>query len=454
MQTLSGLNRLGIFQYTEIQYLPQDSSRRCDTFHVHVNATYDWPLNGEMEVNFTANSNKRIGPGAVFSLTRKNLFGGGESMEVKLIGSYEWLMGEKRHRNSLTDNYEYGITGTLTFPRVVLPEFFQREYTFPAFTTFQTYANRVNRAVFFRFLSFGGSATYDFQPNPIRHHAFSPFQLSYNRLERRTALFDSIAGNNKALFHSLKDQFIPSVNYTYTLDNSSVRKGRHTTWWQFSVTESGNLISGIYALAGQGFGEPKILLGNPFSQVLKITSELRYNHAINRNRRIVGRVGVGAIYSYGNSTVSPYSEQFYVGGANSIRAFTIRTIGPGRYRATQNNRFANMDHIGDFKLEMNLEYRFGLVGDLEGALFLDAGNVWLLRGNEDDIPGGRLEWRHFLNDIATGIGGGIRYNMDVLVIRVDVGVALHMPYDTGKRGYFNKTGSDGLGFHIAVGYPF
>ncbi|MDR3261995.1 MAG: BamA/TamA family outer membrane protein [Tannerella sp.] len=454
-QTQNGLNHLGIFRYTDMQYSPRSDSRRCDTLNVNVNATYDLPLDEEMEVNFTANSNKRIGPGAVFSLTKNNLFGGGESLALSLNGTYEWLLGEKRVAASLTDNYEYGATGTFNFPRVLLPDFFKREYDFSASTTYQLYANRLNRAEFFRILSFGGSATYDFVPNPIRHHSFTPFRLSFNRLERTTERFDSIAGNNRALFQSFRNQFVPAVSYTYVLDNAPVRKGRHTTWWQLSVTESGNLISSAYALAGTGFDEPKKLLGNPFSQFLKLTTELRYNHVLNRNHRIVGRLGGGVIYSYGNSTASPYSEQFYVGGANSIRAFTIRSVGPGRLRPDMENSFANLDHTGDLKLEANLEYRFSLVGDLEGAMFLDSGNVWLLRDDGDNNrSGGTFEWSHFPNDIAVGTGAGIRYNFEVLVIRLDVGVALHVPYDTGRSGYFNKTKGDGFGFHIAVGYPF
>ncbi|MDR2764068.1 MAG: BamA/TamA family outer membrane protein [Tannerella sp.] len=450
-QTQSGLNHLAVFRYADMQYTPRSDSRRCDSLNVNVRAMYDLPLSGEVEVNFTANSNKRIGPGAVFSLTKNNLFGGGESLGTRLNGTYEWLTGKRS--GSLTDNYEYGATGTLVFPRVLIPEFFRRTYDFPASTTYQLYASRLNRADFFRILSFGGSATYDFNPNPIRRHSFTPFRLSFNRLERTTARFDSIAGNNRALFQSLRNQFIPAVSYTYTLDNAAVRSGRHTTWWQFSVAESGNLLSSAYALAGKGFGGYKKLLGNPFSQFLKLTTELRYNHVLNRNHNLVGRIGGGVIYSYGNSTVSPYSEQFYVGGANSIRAFTIRSIGPGRSLPNKDSRFDNLDHTGDLKLEGNLEYRFRLVGDLEGALFLDMGNVWLLR-DEGGRPGGRISRRHFLNDLAVGTGAGIRYNFEVLVIRFDVGVALHVPYDTGKNGYFNKTGNEGFGFHIAVGYPF
>ena len=455
-QTQSKLNQLRIFQYTEMQYTPKDSSRRNDVLQVNVNATYDLPLSSETEINLTANSNKRIGPGAVFSLTRNNLFRGGELLNIKLNGTYEWLYGDRgKEIGASMDNYEYGITGTLTFPRVLLPRFIKREYDFPASTTFQLYANRLNRADFFRMLSFGGSATYDFLPTPIRHHSFTPFRLSFNLLERTTSYFDSISGQNQALFQSLRDQFIPAISYTYTLDNSSIRKGRHTTWWQLSVTESGNLMSGAYALAGKGFGEEKRVLGNPFSQFLKLTTELRYNHALNRNHRFVGRVGLGAIYSYGNMKVAPYSEQFHVGGANSVRAFPIRSIGPGRFHRSNEAGYATLDHIGDLKLEANLEHRFNLVGNLEGAWFIDAGNVWMIRDDEEQRSGGQLEWRHLLNDIALGTGLGVRYNFDILVIRVDVGLGLHLPYETSKSGYFNVPRlSDGLGFHLAVGYPF
>lgn len=455
-RTQSNLSQLRTFQYTEMQFTPKDSSRRNDMLNVNINTTYDLPLSGEAEINITANSNKRIGPGAVLSLTKNNLFGGGESLNIKFNGTYEWLYGDRKGLGSSMDNYEYGLTSTITFPRVLLPHFLSRDFNFPASTSFQSYANRQNRAEFFRMLSFGGSVTYDFQPSRIRHHSFTPFRLSFNRLEKTTARFDSISDKNQALFQSLKDQFIPAISYTYTLDNSSIRKGQSTTWWQISVTESGNLISGAYALAGESFNKEKKMLGNPFFQFLKLTTELRYNHLINRNNRFVGRIGLGAIYSYGNSKVSPYTEQFYVGGANSIRAFAIRSIGPGRFFRSNDNTYATLDHTGDLKLEANLEYRFSLVGDLEGALFVDAGNVWMIRNDkETERAGGQFEWKHFLNDIALGTGLGIRYNFDILVIRFDVGVGLHLPYETTKKGYYNiEKFGDGLGFHLAVGYPF
>ena len=450
IQTQSALSHLNIFRYTEMSYMPTDTTSLCDTLNFNMNVTYDLPLNGELEFNLTANSNRRFGPGAVFSVTKNNIFGGGESFGISMNGTYEWLYGGNRNKEySLLDNYEYGVTGTLNFPTVMLPNFFKREYDFPASTTAQLYVNRLNRAEFFRIVSFGTNLTYDFQPNPIRHHAFTPLRLTYTRLERTTTQFDQIAAGNPALSQSLDNLFIPAISYAYTLDNSVVRKGRHITWWQFSVTEAGNTASLLYLLAGKGFGEEKKILGNPFSQFLKVTTELRYNRVLSRNHRLVSRIGGGIIYSYGNSTIAPYSEQFYAGGANSIRAFTIRTLGPGRFHPNDNNMMY-FDHTGDLKFEANLEYRFSLIGDTEGALFFDAGNVWLLR-EDKNRPGGTIQLKHLLNDIVTGTGAGIRYNLDVLILRLDIGIGLHLPYDTGRKGYFNTSR---LGFHLAVGYPF
>ena len=161
----------------------------------------------------------------------------------------------------------------------------------------------------------------------------------------------------------------------------------------------------------------------------------------------------GIIWAYGNSERAPYNEQFYVGGANSIRAFTVRSIGPGRYVAP-NSTYSYLDQTGDIKLEANLEYRANLFGSLYGAVFLDAGNIWLLK-KDANRPDSEFRAGSFLRQLATGTGVGLRYDMDFIVIRLDLGIALHVPYDTGKSGYYNiPKFSDGLGLHFAIGYPF
>jgi outer membrane protein assembly factor BamA len=307
-------------------------------------------------------------------------------------------------------------------------------------------------------LNFTGSISYDFLPDPIRHHSFTPLRITFNKLQKTTARFDTIRASNRSLIQSLQDQFIPAIEYQYTLDNSTVREERSKTWWRLNVSEAGNIISGAYAAFGRSFNEEKKLLGNHYAQFLKVSTELRYNHYIDRNQRLAMRIGGGIIYSYGNSKIAPYNERFYVGGANSIRAFTIRSVGPGRFVPNKDNPYYYLDQNGDIKFEANMEYRGQLVGDLDIAVFLDAGNVWLLRKDETR-EGGQFDIKHLFKDIALGTGIGLRYDMNMLVFRIDVGYALHLPYDTGKRGYFNfnyKNSKfiDAFGFHLALGYPF
>ena len=456
-RTQTALARLGIFRYTELSYAPRDTTRRQDTLDLRVNAAYDLPLDGELELNVTAKSNDQVGPGAVFSVTKRNIFGGGETFGVKLRGSYEWQTGNKLDDNSSKINsYELGLSTTLTFPRVLFPAWGRRDMDMPAATTFRLYADQMNRARFFKLLAFGGEAAYEFQPSATSRHSVTPFKLAYNLLQRTTAEFDSITNVNRALKESLQDQFVPSVSYTYTYDDSPLTDRAHHLWWQASVTQAGLVVNGLYALAGERFGkEGKKLLGNPFAQFLKGTLEARYDYDLGKKQHLVGRVMAGAIYSYGNARTSPYNEQFYIGGANSIRAFTIRSIGPGRYfQNSADNQYAYIDRTGDIKFEANLEYRFPILGDLHGATFLDCGNIWLLRQGEGR-PGGQLKWGSFLNDLALGTGFGLRYDLSFIVIRFDVGIGLHLPYDTGKKGYYNiPRFKEGMGYHFAIGYPF
>ena len=161
----------------------------------------------------------------------------------------------------------------------------------------------------------------------------------------------------------------------------------------------------------------------------------------------------GAAYSYGNSDITPYGEQFYIGGANSIRAFTVRTLGPGSYHPND-TQYGYLDQTGDLKFEANLEYRFPILGDLHGAVFLDSGNIWLIREDENR-PGGQFELKDFFKDLALGTGVGIRYDLTFIVLRLDLGIGIHVPYETGKKGYYNiPKFKDGLGLHFAIGYPF
>jgi outer membrane translocation and assembly module TamA len=296
--------------------------------------------------------------------------------------------------------------------------------------------------------------TFDFQTSETRYHSVTPFKLTYSLLQKTTAAFDSITASNPALLQSLDNQFIPQIGYTFTYDNTSISKYKNHFWYQASISEAGNLINGIYTLAGQSYNEKdKRFLGNKFAQFVKTTQEIRYYYKIFGENILAMRLMGGIVYSFGNSNTTPYSEQFYIGGANSIRAFTVRSIGPGSYHPTD-TKYGYLDQTGDLKLEGNIEYRFPILGDLRGATFLDTGNIWLLK-EDPNRPGGQITAKHFLKQLALGTGVGLRYDLTFLVLRFDVGIGLHVPYDTGKKGYYNIPNfKDGLGYHFAIGYPF
>ena len=475
-ETQAALNRLDIFRFTDLQYTPKDTLITCDTMNVRISASYDYPLNGVFDVSATVNDNNYAGPGVSLNLTRRNFFGGGEVFTASTYGLYELNTGTKRIENTgFINNYEAGLKGEIMFPRLVLPRIGRRAYDFSAISRLNMDFSVLNRAKYYSTLTLEGSLSYEFYPSIIRSHTFTPFKLVFNRLMNTTTAFDNIADNNPSLYQSLENQFIPSIGYSYTLDNTPKRKYRSKTWWRFNVSEAGNLVSGAYALFGGNTKGQDSIFGNPYAQFLKVSTELRYNYYIDRNQSVAMRIGGGIIYSYGNSKIAPYNERFYVGGANSIRAFTMRSIGPGRFRPNRNNAYSYIDQNGDLKLEANIEYRGRLVGDLDIAVFIDAGNVWLLR-DDKTRPGGTFRLKHLLNDIALGTGIGFRYDMEMLIFRFDMGYALHYPYDTretlnenakesdeitgpaigGKKKYFNMPSRlwDCVGFHIAIGYPF
>ena len=211
------------------------------------------------------------------------------------------------------------------------------------------------------------------------------------------------------------------MSYTYTYDRAATYRNPNRLFWQTSVTQAGNIIAGLQYICGNHQGEGKQILNHRYSQFLKLTSELIGYKTVDNNNQLAMRIMVGIGYAYGNSKVMPYSEQFYIGGSNSIGAFHIRAIGPGSYHPRE-SPYSYLDQTGDIKLEGNVEYRFKIYERFKGALFMDAGNVWLLN-NETQRPGGEFR---------------------------------HSPYSTGKSGYYNIDGSfwKGLVLNLAIGYPF
>jgi len=458
-RTQANMARLGIFKYTNvtISLIDTTSYKSHGLLDARIDAAYELPIETEIEMDIASKSNNLLGPGLTFGVTNNNLFRGGENLSFRLNGSYEWQTGNNNQHTSsgLINSYELGMDVGLSVPRLLLPKLLKRERDFAEKTHFQLGMDLLNRHTFFRMISFTGSANYDFQSSRRKYHSITPLKMNYTYLLETSSAFDSTMASNPAIALSFKNQFIPSMAYTYTYDRGATLRNPNRFFWQSTLMSAGNVLTGLLYLTGEHKGEGKTIFGNPYSQFLKFNTEVIAYRRLTETSLVAMRFMGGIGYAYGNSRVMPYSEQFYIGGANSIRAFTIRSIGPGSYHQESDNRTAYLDQTGDIKLEGNIELRFKLAYRLQGALFVDAGNVWLLR-NDPKRPGGEFKLKGLLDEIALGTGLGLRYDIGYIVLRGDLGIALHAPYkNPDKSGYYNiPKFKDGLAFHLAIGYPF
>ena len=452
-ESLNKINGSGQFSSVELNFTPRDTTGLCDTLDINLSCTFGKPYDFYIETNYKNKINGRHGPELVVGFVKRNAFRGGEKLDINLHGSYEWEQGGNVNgAGGNMNSYEYGIDASIEFPRLIVPFLKRRRY----FTTPSTYAkvsmNVLNRPDYFKMHTFSAEWTYTWQRSIKWRHEFSPLTLQYQKLNRTTAKFDSILYENPYLQTSMQNVFIPKMHYTLTY--SSAAHSRNPLVWETTITEAGNILTLGYMAAGNKWSDTdKELFKNPYAQFLKLETDISKTWAVGEKSHLVAHANAGIIYSYGNSRTAPYSEQFYVGGANSIRAFAVRSIGPGSY-TTDVSRLSYLDQTGDIKLQLNLEYRFNLFGGLYGAAFIDAGNVWALR-DDGYRHGSQFKLKNALKEMALGTGVGIRYDLDFLVLRLDWGVGLHVPYETGKSGFYNiPKFKDGQALHLAVGYPF
>ena len=462
LETANNLSNMGIFSMVDFKFTPRDSSFVSDTLDVAINCMFEKPYDFYVETNLTGKTTGFLGPQVVVGVTKRNTFGGGEKLDINLHGSYEWQLGANYGNNDVGINsYEYGGEVSLEYPRLLLPfeskwgtkrrRLLRRFFMNPS-TTIKASSSIINRAGYFTRHIVSGELTYNFQTSNNFKHKFSPLVLEYNFMRRTTAEFREVLDQSPYLKMAMMDQFIPKLRYTLSYSNKNT--SRNPVSWDLTVSESANLLSLGYSVAGKDWSEKgKNMFGNPYAQFVKFESDFTKTWVVGDYSQLVGHLNLGIVFAYGNSEEAPYTEQFYVGGANSIRAFTARTIGPGKYFAS-NRDYSYMDQIGDIKFLANLEYRTRLMPNLYGALFLDAGNVWT-HHDDEYRPDSRFRWGKALTQMAVGTGIGVRYDLDFFVIRLDWGIGLHVPYDTGKSGFYNIDKFwGGQRLNLAIGYPF
>jgi len=470
-QSIAKINAMGLFAMTDFTFTPRDTTATCDTLDLTLNCVFDKPWDHYIETNFNARTIGRMGPELRMGVTRRNAFRGGELIDINIHGSYEWAT----HGGSQMNNYEYGADASIEFPRIIAPFFGgnrirrdkqgriirrRRFYTTPS-TLAKVSTDVIYRPSYYKMHVVSGEWTYRWQTSPQSSHEFSPLTVKYQFMNSHTDLFDSLQAENPYLFGTMEDYFTPEMRYTYIYNSPTDLL--HPIRWETTLAESGNLLSLFYLAKGDSWSQKnKTLFKNPYSQFLKIETDFTKTWTLNQKSKLVAHLNAGYIYTYGNSNSAPLTEMFYAGGANSIRAFSVHGIGPGAFSTINEKAWNYLFQNGDVKLVANLEYRRQLFGKLFGALFLDAGNVWITNEDFDNIEefnyifeDSRFRLKNLFNDLALGTGVGLRYDLGFLVLRLDWGLALHLPYDTGKSGYFNIDGFKGNHtLHFAIGYPF
>ena len=471
VQSVNKLNAMGLFSSTNFVFTPRDTTATCDTLDLTLNCVFDKLWDFYIETNFNARTIGRVGPELKLGVTRRNAFRGGEKIDINLHGSYEWSTSG----GSSMNNYEYGADASIEFPRIIAPFFGgnrvrrdkdgrrirrQRFYSTPL-TLAKLSTNIIYRPSYYKMHVVSGEWTYKWQTSAQSRHEFSPLTVKYQFMNSHTDAYDELVKKNPYLAATMQDYFIPEMRYTYTYTSPAGKL--HPIRWETTISESGNLLSLGYMIGGKKWNEKnKTLFKNPYSQFVKIETDFTKTWTLSSTSQLVGHVNAGYIWFYGNSDAVPNSEMFYAGGANSIRAFSVRGVGPGSIESFGDRAVDYLMRNGSIKFVANLEYRRQLFGNLHGALFLDAGNVWNSsnsRSNGEESENlsekGRFRFKNCLRELAVGTGVGLRYDLDFLILRLDWGIGLHVPYETGKSGFFNADGfKKNQALHFAIGYPF
>ena len=475
-ESASLINSSGVFSSTDIQFTPRPDT---DTLDLRLSCTFDKPYDFYIEGNAIGRTNGRYGPMVKIGITKRNTFRAAEKLDINLHGSYDFSVNDQ----SRESNYQYGADVSLEFPRLLIPFYDpyrirrdkngrpirrKRYYSSPT-TLAKISADIISRPEYYKMNVVSGEWTYRWQKTETSRHEFSPLTVQYQFKSTITDKFDSLTIVNPYLNRTMDDYFIPKMRYTYTYTSPSTL--RNPIRWETTIEESANLLSLAGVICGKDWNaKDKQLFNNPYAQFLKLETDFTKTWSVGDESSLVAHVNAGVLWSYGNSEDAPYSEEFYVGGANSIRAFAVRDIGPGAFSdlGITGSQWKQMFYLmrnGDLKLVANLEYRMPLFGNMKGAVFLDAGNVWRMKKPDNyDMLGPLMSWTddmffkasRFLNDIALGTGVGLRYDLGFLVVRVDWGLAIHTPCNNGiSRYFFNAHQFRNLHtLHFAIGYPF
>ena len=453
--SLNRLVNLGTFKFVK------NSFKVADTIGNYLDAYYYLtPLpKKSIRLELLAKTNSANYTGTELNLNwgNRNLLKGAEQLTISAFGGVEVQVSGQ---NNGFNVYRFGTEANMIWPRIIAPFKFQSASGFVPKTKATLGYEYQNRTKLYSLQTFKGSFGYLWKENERKEHLLNLTEITYASPQNVTALYQEQIDANASLGKVIEKQLIFGPTYSYTFTNTMLNRKKNTFYFKGGVDLSGN-ITGLLTGADTKAGNPKEVFNVPFSQFVKVESELRHYLKLGKESQLASRVIVGGGFAYGNSTEMPFIKQFFNGGTNSIRAFRARSIGPGTYDgSTANSGGFLADQSGDFKLEFNTEYRAQIFGLVKGALFVDAGNIWLLKENPNK-PGAKLS-KDFMKELAVGVGAGLRFDFSFLVLRTDLAFPIRKPFlADGNRWVLDQVSfgnsswrKDNLVFNLAIGYPF
>lgn len=460
--TLNRLMNLGVFKFVNVRFEEADSAG-IPRLDVHIYLTPLLMKNLRFELKGVSKSNNLVGPVIESSFRNRNLFRGAELFTLSLDGGFETSI---RGAQSGGSSYELGVRAELELPKFVTPFALENiSSRFVPKTRMMLGFRLLHRLAYYQMLSSDASFGYTWKESLSKHHTFNPISITFVHLTRTTEQFNALLTGNSFLRKSFEEQFIIGHTYSFTYSDQLEKEKKNNLYFKGSIDLSGTLLrlaQSVFTQAKATPESPYQLFGAAYSEYSRFDIDARhYYNTLGRTSAIATRVIAGIGFAYGNSSALPYIKQFSIGGSNSVRAFNARSLGPGTYKTPDSlagTAFA--DQAGDIKLEANIEYRFPIVSILRGALFLDAGNVWL-RKEDPNRPGGTFS-KAFLEEIAVGTGFGVRLDLSFFILRFDLAFPLRIPYlPQGKRWVAGDIDfgdplwrKENLVLNIAIGYPY
>jgi outer membrane protein assembly factor BamA len=453
--TLQRLINLGIFKFVK--------NRFEITGDTMLNAYYYLtPLPKKslrIEVGGNTKSNNLTGSQVTLGFTNRNALRGGEILTVNFnVGSEVQVSGNFRGYNT----FRLGADANLAVPRFIIPfVYLNPRGGFVPRTNFQLGYEILTRQSLYTLNSFKGALGYTWKESLQKEHTFYPISVQYVQPVKVTPLYIAKQIQDRTLQKVIDTQFILGANYSYLMNQMvGPRIPRNGFYFNGLVDISGN-VAGLVNRGSIKSGDTARLFGAPYSQYLKLESDFRYYRQLGNEAVWASRFDAGLGFPYGNSAEIPFIKQFFIGGNNSLRAFRSRSLGPGTYLAETSDSIPFIpDQSGDIKFEVNTELRFKIIKPVYGAAFVDAGNIWLYNENKYK-PGAKFS-KQFLNELAVGTGLGVRVDVTILVLRLDVAFPIRKPWLPEADRWVIKDvdfsnsswRKDNLIFNLAIGYPF